>query len=581
MNEQPISPELMKKRRKERWIRLTILAVFLLSVFFLSDQKPLADCVVPRYQGTFQYTEESWVFRHGDEILEPELTLPAFRHLKKGEIYSISTRLTYDGSQDRDPYCFYFVDHMFCRATLDGEELFSYMPEDIRKPDRSKSPGNVYSSLPLPEDCQGRELTIEFVPSLDADIEYQLPNPSFADHATYMVQTFRGELVHNVILVICAFIGVCMVVFSTFAMPRDKYREGLFIGTFATLFSFYNLTESDFDFYMISNPYYTYVLDYTCFTLIPLFLMAFVGERLSTRLRPVIRVLMGIGAGLFMVETILHYSGIWDMREILTVIHVTYAAEFLVVFLLFVVTKNNGPKLKLLLQMAPVLLGIFLDGSVYYLHWQLNTADSTFTAMGVLILLLVELYHVWRYSVELYVESVRSQDYRQMAYVDALTGIGNRRAYNAERTAIQEEKRQAESLICASADLNYLKKTNDTLGHAAGDFLIRSAAGVLADLSEDYGHVYRVGGDEFAVILYNMSIEEFENRLEKMHSQVRAINSRSETKLSIALGYEWCRPRDLETATESADRKMYENKAAIKAENAGLPNPVPPAVTQK
>ena len=372
-----------------------------------------------------------------------------------------------------------------------------------------------------------------------------------------------------------------MVVFSTFAMPRDKYREGLFIGAFATLFSFYNLTESDFDFYMISNPYYTYVLDYTCFTLIPLFLMAFVGERLSPRLRPVMRALLAIGAGLFLTEMVLHYTGIWDMREILTVIHVTYAAEFLVMFLLFAFTKNNGPKRKLLLQMAPVLLGIFLDGAVYYLHWQLNTADSTFTAIGVLILLLVELYHAWRYSVELYAESVRSQDYRQMAYVDALTGIGNRRAYNAERAAIQEGKRQADSLICASADLNYLKKTNDTLGHAAGDFLIRSAAGVLADLSEDYGHVFRTGGDEFSLFLYNMSVEEFENRLQEMRSQVRAINSKSETKLSIALGYEWCRPKDLEAAAESADRKMYENKAALKAEDAGIPDPVPQAIAQK
>ena len=560
--------EMPRRKHRGTVLRIVILVLYIGVLAILLNQKYWDGYAIPRYHETRGYAEKAWVFRRGEQVLDSHVELPAFRKMKTGERYSISVKLTYDGNQDSVPACFFFVDHMFCRATLDGEELFSYMPEDIEKRERSRSPGNVYASFLLPKDCQGKEFTVEFVPALSEDIEFQFPNPIFGDYSSIAVSTFRSELPHNLVVVLSGFLGVAAVLFSTLALPGAKYREGLFIGIFATLFSLYNLTESDFDFYVISNPYYTYFVDYITFSTLPIFLLAFLRERLAPKQKPIALAIILVGVFMFLAEVTLHFTGIMDMREFLPIVHVVYLLDFMIIFILLVTMKRNQWKRQLIIQMVPILIGFFLDASVYYQHWQLGTSDSSFTAVGIIIFLISELFHVWKYSIEVYTESVRSQAYRQMAYVDALTGIGNRRAFDMERNAIDADKREFQSILVASVDVNDLKRTNDTSGHAAGDFLIRSAADVLADLAEQYGNAFRIGGDEFIVLLYDMEQTEFDRRIDRMNQQISDINSCSTIKLSLSLGYEVSCGDNLEAALEEADRKMYINKAIYKSQKA-------------
>lgn len=544
--------------------RFFILILFAAVILILINRSPWEDSAIPRYVGTREYREESWVLKEGDKVLEENLTVPAFRHLETGKRYSISTELTYNGATDSIPSCLFFVDHMYCEAFLDGSQMFRYTEKDAAKHDPSSSPGNVYVAFRMPRNCWGKKLEIFFTPTLNSSIEYQLPNPFFGDYFSVAVSMFQHDLPHNIVAVLFAFLGIVSVVFSTLVLPKSKYKEGLYIGIFAILVSCYSLTESDFAFYVISNPYYTYVLDYTTFTLIPIFLMAFLRERLDPGQKPLGLAMILIGVGLFVTEMTLHFTGILDMREFLPVLHVVYFLAFMIFFIMLLRMKHNRYKRQLILQMIPILLGLILDAAVYYLHWQLGTTDAGFTSIGVFIFLLAEIYHVWNYSIEVYTLSEQSRDYMQMAYIDALTGIGNRRAMEDELKVITSGKREFKSLLVASADLNNLKITNDTLGHAAGDFLIRSAAEVLEELCEHRCHAFRMGGDEFAVLIYDIEETDFKICLEKMWQKIEKINRKSNAKLSLALGYEVIHDLNVYTAVQYADQKMYAEKARYK-----------------
>jgi diguanylate cyclase (GGDEF)-like protein len=85
------------------------------------------------------------------------------------------------------------------------------------------------------------------------------------------------------------------------------------------------------------------------------------------------------------------------------------------------------------------------------------------------------------------------------AHHDALTGLLNRRAWDAEleRAIAQGDG----SLAIVLIDLNDFKRVNDTLGHAAGDELLREAAGTWRTHLRDGDRLARLGGDEFAVLL--------------------------------------------------------------------------------
>lgn len=89
---------------------------------------------------------------------------------------------------------------------------------------------------------------------------------------------------------------------------------------------------------------------------------------------------------------------------------------------------------------------------------------------------------------------------------DSLTGIGNRRNLDevlAER--FSRARRQSDTITVLHIDLDGFKAINDTLGHAAGDHILRHVSQMLEDCSSDSEFVGRIGGDEFVVVLENNS----------------------------------------------------------------------------
>src|SRR5690606_8839399 len=92
---------------------------------------------------------------------------------------------------------------------------------------------------------------------------------------------------------------------------------------------------------------------------------------------------------------------------------------------------------------------------------------------------------------------------RTEARIDLLTGLGNRRAWEealaeAERALSVGTMRRVGVIM---ADLNDLKRTNDTLGHDAGDDLLRTMGRLFAATAPDGSVTTRIGGDEFALLI--------------------------------------------------------------------------------
>jgi len=93
---------------------------------------------------------------------------------------------------------------------------------------------------------------------------------------------------------------------------------------------------------------------------------------------------------------------------------------------------------------------------------------------------------------------------RYLAYHDQLTGLRNRPSLEAELTKVQSTSALSQSHLLL-IDLDRFKQVNDTLGHRAGDALLRQVADALAGAVGDDGTAFRIGGDEFAVVLRDAS----------------------------------------------------------------------------
>ena len=162
------------------------------------------------------------------------------------------------------------------------------------------------------------------------------------------------------------------------------------------------------------------------------------------------------------------------------------------------------------------------------------------------------------------------QSVERMARLDKLTGIKNKNAFEEYMQGIDERMRNGEDLkfgivVC---DVNDLKLINDTRGHAFGDEVIQMTSRIICDIYK-HSPVFRIGGDEFSVVLTGSDYENREQLLGTIREESE-INGKTHTGPVIASGMsEYISDLDdnFDSVFERADELMYENKKSLKSAN--------------
>lgn len=113
------------------------------------------------------------------------------------------------------------------------------------------------------------------------------------------------------------------------------------------------------------------------------------------------------------------------------------------------------------------------------------------------------------------------------------------------------------------ADCNYLKRTNDTLGHEYGDLLLKRVAGIIRDTISENDLAMRVGGDEFVILCAKCTKESADQLIAKMKEKLAA-ESNETLELSVAFGVHTTGEGEFSFAEayELADQAMYRDKKA-------------------
>ena len=184
-------------------------------------------------------------------------------------------------------------------------------------------------------------------------------------------------------------------------------------------------------------------------------------------------------------------------------------------------------------------------------------------------------FNFWLHDVTNAIEAqCRLQSVNYMFFTDLMTGLYNRNGYNTMfDDIVKQAHRKDKQVLVVNADVNYLKRINDTYGHEEGDVVIQTAASLLKAhriLGATMEKNYRIGGDEFVKIAIGDFTDEQVNAFrEELYCDVKRCSDElcKPYSIQMSVGYYFEkveREEDLEAIISKADRCMYEEKQRLK-----------------
>ncbi|MGY6629413.1 MAG: diguanylate cyclase [Wenzhouxiangella sp.] len=200
---------------------------------------------------------------------------------------------------------------------------------------------------------------------------------------------------------------------------------------------------------------------------------------------------------------------------------------------------------------------------VYRFGWQVDADTLAFAAnFALAAIIVVALAHVYERG-----RSTRERQLHAIAGTDALTGLNNRNRLPEDFAALRRQARlNKQALAILLIDIDRFKLINDAHGHAAGDEVLRSVAELFRSRLRGRDTVYRMGGEEFLVLLPETRLEQATTLAEALRHELSELtpvyqNQTLDLTVSIGVAAFGEDGRDLDSLLRAADRRLYWCKA--------------------
>lgn len=160
--------------------------------------------------------------------------------------------------------------------------------------------------------------------------------------------------------------------------------------------------------------------------------------------------------------------------------------------------------------------------------------------------------------------------YRKLAFTDLMTNLNNRSSFDHYLNTLTEE--MFDSISILEVDIDGLKYVNDNFGHSVGDEMIKKVASEIKEVFGEYGKCFRIGGDEFEIIILNENKSFINLLIDRFKSNIDNMTLSSGSKIYVSIGATFddgmlSKYKSIANLINITDRLMYENKHINKMNN--------------
>ncbi len=455
---------------------------------------------------------------------------------------------------------FVFYNDITCY--VDGAEIYRYRSDKIHT---FKSGGYAIHFFDFPEKIINKTLTVHYHNNLKLSKMFKLQKLFIGDRYSIFMFHFLEYDFFNHLINLFLFTIFVVTIVLTLLYSKARYFTSEFtgLGLLCLTISLYLLAQLWTYNYVMSNFHIIiYVTEYYMLMLFFPIISFILRGNLDPKFDNFFDVAIIISALNLIIQTLIALLTDYEFVDFNLISLFIGVLNLLLIAAAFILTdvKKYTQKKALLISLLPLLVTYALTLGVY-----LTTRIVRYTnliLLGMLFFILIQIYNLVKNIATLQRENVKSQIYKELAYIDLMTGLKNRLSYIKYISDEVNQKRKQSIIV---VDIDKLKQVNDKYGHSAGDQLITSFASIVKDIVQKHNKidVFRIGGDEF-IIFIDTTVAKFGQQIvDDMKKACRDSDICSKFNLSFSAGVVFYDPEStisLEGAISEADLMMYKNK---------------------
>ncbi len=459
-------------------------------------------------------------------------------------------------------------DEVLCLATYwvsfdvyaDDERLFSF-------DDAKKDKGSSTHWIAVPPSAAGRMLHVVFQGE-ESRVIMSAEERAYIGNAAMVSLTFVLDKLYALVFAVIVVLMLLLASYFNRLMGKQLnrgLRRGLrYLMLFMLTTGIWIICDSQVMFLFSENVAGNTAASFSAFLLFPMFLLMFVSEMVEHRAK-----ILDVLVVLFRIDYLFvigcHMTHLISLDYSLISEHLLLVVSIVSVLVCGVrdVKQNGNAQMKKILYGFIGLAAAAVAALVmFYISPATNYA--IFYCIGLLSFMLCIIWAAYEKIYHVIGQNADIHAYQRLAFRDVMTDMGNRAAF------VEAQKSLPISVPVGFVvlDINDLKYTNDVYGHQAGDEMIRSAAACISGVFCEDCACYRIGGDEFVVIVQNASAGRMNQFLQELDARLLQTQSEQERpwKLRVAYGYAIHQGGDRPDALfKQADDEMYECKRRMKA----------------
>jgi diguanylate cyclase (GGDEF)-like protein len=550
----------MQIKNNNKWIVLILLSVFILILGFFIRNNAKENLHIVANQSVIVL--EDWIIDTG-ELVQKAHQLPIDLGLEKGEVYVARTALPY--VEDYESYLLIRSSMQDVTVYLEQEEIYTYYEPKSRN--LKKPLASVWLMVRLPRDFQGKELSL-VLKSEVAAFSGVINEVRLGEASALLYQVFSHSFSGFAVFIVLFSMGMVLSIIAIFMRNLEDNRF-LYLGLFAIATSFWILSEARILQFFTGNRYIIGGISYLMVPFMGIFLALYAKEAIfiEKKNKWLMQIIAYIYTALLITTMFLQTLDIVTFIEFMPItLMVIFFNAIIFTRILYkeLITQKNKNAKQFFKYISILIISIWLEGSVFYSEQFIYT--SFFLRLGIFIFFCLLLVDSYRHLSRTLGNKKEKIFLEELAYKDFLTGAYNRAAFAKDVECFMNKQGCSFRLILL--DLNELKYINDQHGHGYGDEAIKMVYGSMEHVFSPFGTCYRIGGDEFAILLENTGKELFSLLLKQFRAQIAEKDNSVPYPFDVAVGSDIYREAvwvDYTSFYHHVDQKMYSDKADRKS----------------